>query len=349
MSPPDFWELLLRGVAVGALGAIAAGIWRSPNGPSRIAGILFCLTSIGYTLNSSEGVRMQLGPMFWPSLLLSLGGAGTFWLFVRALFEDQPITPATLAPTGALIVIGLVAVGFPDLRQPAFIFHHIVQSLICFHALYLVARGWRDDLVEARRRLRGPFFVIVGIYVLGVTIVEFSRSFGLNPPLGPQTGAASLAALCLAGAFVFLQARAFLFGAVTHGEAKAPAPNAGDRLLLDQLNQIMDQGEAWRREGLTIGALADEMKVPEHRLRRLINDQLGARNFAAFVNARRIDAAKQRLREQQSDSVSTIAFDLGFASLGPFNRAFKEETGLTPSEWRRRELGEASPIPENPA
>jgi len=187
--------------------------------------------------------------------------------------------------------------------------------------------------------------------VLGVTIVEFSRSFGLTPPLGPETGAASLAALCLAGAFVFLQARAMLFGAVAHSEAKAPAPNAGDRRLLDQLNQIMDQGEAWRREGLTIGALADEMKVPEHRLRRLINDQLGARNFAAFVNGRRIAAAQRLLADpaKARTPVSAIAFDLGFASLGPFNRAFKEETGLTPSEWRRRELGEASPIPENPA
>jgi AraC-like DNA-binding protein len=39
--------------------------------------------------------------------------------------------------------------------------------------------------------------------------------------------------------------------------------------------------------------------------------------------------------------VSTIAFDLGFASLGPFTRAFKEATGLTPSEWRK-----GSPNPE---
>jgi AraC-like DNA-binding protein len=31
-----------------------------------------------------------------------------------------------------------------------------------------------------------------------------------------------------------------------------------------------------------------------------------------------------------------IAFDCGFASVGPFNRAFKAETGLTPRMFRRR-------------
>ena len=33
--------------------------------------------------------------------------------------------------------------------------------------------------------------------------------------------------------------------------------------------------------------------------------------------------------------VLTIAMDSGFQSLGPFNRAFKADTGLTPTEYRR--------------
>jgi AraC-like DNA-binding protein len=104
----------------------------------------------------------------------------------------------------------------------------------------------------------------------------------------------------------------------------------------------MGPGEAWKREGLTIGGLAEEIGIPEHRLRRLINDRLGHRNFAAFVNARRIEEAKRRLRDpaHAQASVSTIAFDLGYGSLGPFNRAFKDVTGVTPTEWRKQ----ASPI-----
>ena len=39
--------------------------------------------------------------------------------------------------------------------------------------------------------------------------------------------------------------------------------------------------------------------------------------------------------------VITIAMDAGFQSLGPFNRAFKATTGVTPTEYRRLN---ASPV-----
>jgi AraC-like DNA-binding protein len=51
--------------------------------------------------------------------------------------------------------------------------------------------------------------------------------------------------------------------------------------------------------------------------------------------------------------VLTIALDAGFSSLGPFNRAFKAETGVTPSEYRRQALGSGEesgigpPIPDS--
>jgi AraC-like DNA-binding protein len=37
--------------------------------------------------------------------------------------------------------------------------------------------------------------------------------------------------------------------------------------------------------------------------------------------------------------ILTIALDAGFGSIGPFNRAFKAQTGLTPSEYRRARAG----------
>ena len=37
--------------------------------------------------------------------------------------------------------------------------------------------------------------------------------------------------------------------------------------------------------------------------------------------------------------VLTIALDSGFQSLGPFNRAFKADTGMTPTEYRKAAEG----------
>jgi AraC-like DNA-binding protein len=75
-------------------------------------------------------------------------------------------------------------------------------------------------------------------------------------------------------------------------------------------------------------------------LRRLINQALGHRNFNSFVNRYRIAEAKAALCDPQQAEVPvlTIALDAGFSSLGPFNRAFKAETGMTPTEFRRASL-----------
>ena len=109
----------------------------------------------------------------------------------------------------------------------------------------------------------------------------------------------------------------------------------------------------WREEGLSIGALAQRLNVPEHRLRRAINQGLGHRNFSSFINAARIEAAKAELRDpiKANRTVLEIAYTVGFASLGPFNRAFRAETGQSPTEYRRdaplaTETGDAPPATE---
>jgi AraC-like DNA-binding protein len=91
---------------------------------------------------------------------------------------------------------------------------------------------------------------------------------------------------------------------------------------------------------LTIGSLSSRLGVPEYRLQRTINQGLGHRNFPAFLNRYRLEDAKAALADPvQSDvPILTIAMDAGFQSLPPFNRAFKAETGLTPTEYRRRNL-----------
>ena len=92
----------------------------------------------------------------------------------------------------------------------------------------------------------------------------------------------------------------------------------------------------YRREGLTIGTLARILGTQEHLLRRVINRHLGYRNFNVFLNNHRVEEAKAALADpaQAEVPVITIAMDAGFQSLGPFNRAFKAVTGVTPTEYR---------------
>jgi AraC-like DNA-binding protein len=108
-------------------------------------------------------------------------------------------------------------------------------------------------------------------------------------------------------------------------------------LLLKRLEQLVTKERIFRQEGLTIGALSSRLAVPEERLRRAINEGLGYRNFNAFINHYRLEDAKTALSDpsQHDVPVVTIAMDAGIRSLGPFNRAFKTDTGMTPTEYRR--------------
>ena len=140
--------------------------------------------------------------------------------------------------------------------------------------------------------------------------------------------------------------------ASVHALAPAPAGASADRgalapiendnrseiepALLSRLERLMTVERAYRREGLTIGSFAALMRLPQYRLRQIINEGLGHRNFNAFLNPSRIDEAKTALADagQKDVPVLTIAMDAGFRSFGPFNRAFKADTALTPTAFR---------------
>ena len=123
--------------------------------------------------------------------------------------------------------------------------------------------------------------------------------------------------------------------------------SAADSILQQKLLELMGSG-FHQETGLTIRMLAERLNYPEHQLRRLINGHLGYRNFSAFLNSYRIDAAKLQLVDpaRVRIPVLTIALGLGYASLGPFNRAFKAATGTTPSDYRQQKLGRNGADPE---
>lgn len=348
-------EILLRGLAIGALAATASSFGRSAASDAvRVGGVLFCVSVIAYALNSSWTIRATLGPVQPVLHVLSLGGVGAFWLLVRALFEDRPLSLLAVTPFAGLTALGLVAMAMPfSIQQGFWVAHNLAQVGLAAHALWTIQQGWRGDLVEARRRARGPFLAIVALFVVVLSGFQIGESFGLAADWYPLAGAGALAVFCLGGAIILLETRRTLFGIsapTTKTEAADPGTDAADRAEIARLTALMADGRLWTQEGLTIGELAARLGAPEHRLRRLINDQLGHRNFAGFINGHRIEEAKRLFADPDHarKTVSSIAFDLGFGSLGPFNRAFREATGLSPTEWRRQALEQGSPEMKKP-
>jgi len=345
MTDPAHLELAVRGVAVGAFAATGVSLAASRRmTPTRWVGALLMVCAIAHVFEShfyyTEGRHFSF--LTW---LLSSMAAGVFWLFCSVLFEDEPKIPAwRFAVPAAALAVWLPGALMPasPARAAAWWIFAAASLAIHVNVLLITWRGWRTDLVERRRHLRAPIAAAATGYMLIQTLCDFG--LGKGPVLPSMAQAVAMAALGIGSALALLRAEPLLVQAAPNaGEVPAPKPaetldlTPADRLVLARLDKAMNENEVWRGEDLSIGTLAALVGAPEHRLRRLINGTLGHRNFADYVNGRRIAAAKMALAdpEQALKSVSTIAYELGFASLGPFNRAFRAATGQTPTAWRQ--------------
>lgn len=335
-------ELLARGVAVGAFVGLALVMARGLT-RARLTGALFCLAAAAHTLTQLPQSATTLGWAWPPIWALSVMGAGLFWAFVLELFEDRPtLTLGQFAPALLLLLLGLVgALAPPSIARTFWLLHNVASGALIVHALFVVWNGWRGDLVEQRRRLRGPILAISAVYAFAVIVVQtWEIYFGFARSLSP-IAAGALMCLGLLALAAFGRMDLDLFGQSQHGLAKPesdvlPSLQGEDARLAAALDRLMQEDRLYRDERLSVSSLALKLKLPEHRLRRLINQQLGHRNFNAFVNRWRLAEAKAALADpaQLATPISTIALDAGFGSLGPFNRAFKADTGLTPTEYR---------------
>jgi AraC-like DNA-binding protein len=347
-------DAAVRGATISLCLLVAASLaraWRSPVariGAALMLGLVVQL--VGSTpLFEAEGPRLVQVPF----VAISVGNAVLFWLFVEALFDDA-FTPRAWHLAAWLVAVLLGARNCAtDWRDDGLVAHvaitaqHAVPLACSALAAWAAARTWRVDLVEKRRRLRG-FIVVAGVVYTVATL--FSR---LSAPGGRVTGLAAL--LDAIGLFVMVAVVAF--DALRLGPtellpqrsplvpAADPEPPAEpvDTRLASELDAHMRERKAYRAEGLTIAGLARDLGVPEYRLRRVINGQLGHRNFNAYVNGFRLDEACAALADpaRASIPVLTIALEAGFQSIGPFNRAFKAATGDTPTAFRRKDRADS--------
>jgi AraC-like DNA-binding protein len=296
---------------------------------------------------------------YWqaPILALSWGVPALFWLWARAAFDDD-FTPRIwhAAPWLALVGFGLFDSYDWDVRpaltEATNVGLQFLQTGLAILAAAQTLTTWRADLVMKRRRLRVVVFLSTVAYTIVVTMMDLPSSPWRGSPFG---GAVKTLGLCILAAMwswsllrISGDARAAALPAPSSdapAAAEDDARRAADPALLRRLDHLMTTDRVYRQEGLTIGALAVKLRAPEYRLRQAINEGLGHRNFNAFLNGYRIGEAKAALGDpgQMEVPVLTIAMDAGFQSIGPFNRAFRAETGMTPTEYRRATLAAAAP------
>ncbi|MGJ7502628.1 helix-turn-helix domain-containing protein [Variovorax sp. ZT5P49] len=362
-APTTLLDAALRGVLLALLLVLTLVLARDrPRLPVARAGVLLALGLCIQVIGSAPAFE-ALVPRLWqsPLVAVAVGNAVLFWVFVQALFNDDfRLRPVHV--TAWLVVAAVAALNCAIVAGSASVLAPVTMGVqravpLVFAALAAMAAAsqWRADLVEGRRRLR-VFIVVTGVgYSVGMLVVRLASPHGQLSSLSATADVAMLLLIVavvawrmvrLAGSELFPAAVVIPDAPIPTVEPTPvgpPAPDPAEDRLAESLQHAMAVDRAYRSEDLSIATLAARLSAPEYRLRRLINQRLGHRNFNAFVNGFRLAEAMAALADSSKRElpVLTIALTAGFQSIGPFNRAFKAATGLTPTEFRKQKLAES--------
>ncbi len=335
------WFIFLRGAGLGLLVAlmVAIAVRFHQQYALRVLG-LFALTVAAYVVAPLIYGKSQ---WFLPISLISDSVPLFFLLFVQALFDEHRAPSRWSLAVGALyILLGHIDAWFPHLGlvtdeiSALRLASRVVIIVMLTYGLYRTVRSWRIDLVEPRRRLRVAVAAIVGAYILGVVVIESAASLLVPAWVEVAHSAGIVASTLLFLAVAVSLGPEGLLSATTDRSQTPSAPDSNP--VLRRIANAMEQEQIYREMGLTIRSLGEHLQIPEHQLRRHINQELGYRNFNDFLNHYRLAEVRQRLIGEDSRQlpILTIAMDAGYRSLTTFNRAFKAKMGLTPREYREK-------------
>ncbi|MBA3939951.1 MAG: AraC family transcriptional regulator [Sphingopyxis sp.] len=349
MGALDLIDPMIRGGATALFLLWIAILWRDHRAvPAARVAIAMNFSIIAYLL---ARVFHPDGPTRFPYVIadaLSVMVPALFWLFARLWFDDRRRIGwqswALVSAFGALPLIQIALIATTGDFSPAiWILVRIGMFAFAIAGMWIAWRGRANDLIEARRGFRLGVVGAIGGFVIWVSFIEMFHNRDMSHDLARTL---TLAAILVATFVVSVGLYRFRSAELFATPDAAPTPDARPAepsALAQRLRVVMAEERAYRAEGFSIAALAARLGEPEYRVRRAINGEMGHRNFTAFLNGFRLDEVRAALADpaQREVPILTIALDAGFGSLGPFNRAFRDAEGMTPSEYRAERLADS--------
>lgn len=272
-------------------------------------------------------------------------------LFIPALLATGLMMPYFLqSPAAKIAQLPLYATSDPFLRPVYhFIYHNLESWVIGVIAFFLIRTGLRIRRKEIRWEPVSRKVMVFALIFFGVILLYIWVNFF---PSERSRKLSILVSIVMVYPLYFFQKsnpRLFLPG--ERAESRAAAKE-GEKYkdstkldgldigkVIEALDFLMKERRIYANSSLTLSDLSLELGITPHQLSEILNSQLGM-SFRQYINAYRIDLAKSILVESPGKTILDIAFDCGFGSKSPFNAAFVQATGKTPSEWRRDKGGE---------
>jgi AraC-like DNA-binding protein len=334
-------DLVIRAIAAVALATTAArAASRYREHPAGYPAVLLCFGLMAYLCTPLVMAIDRYSVVTLAAIAFAIANPPLIWLVARGLFREQAgIRRAHWAAIAGAVAIGLLFAYelprrlFGDGPVVDLALWVLPRSLGLGFVLVALLEAWRDarnDLVEPRRFLRVQLVTAIAVYTGLVTVVEVALRGEPAPPAIERLHVGLLASVAIAASILVFRHGDSLFGRspTVRSAAVDPLPQALDAWIAQRGFLAPDQ---------SIKLLARTLGTQEYKLRRLLNGQLGFRNFNDFLHRHRIRVACDKLTQAgPALSILELSLDVGYSSLATFNRAFKEITTLTPTEYRLR-------------
>lgn len=338
---PDQRTIILLNICL--LGVLALRLCSAWQGKKSLYALGLLVTSMAYLAAwYSSGQLIPLLARAFLYLAITMQPV-FFWLLAMEFFDDRFALRwyhyVAIASKPALAFGLMYGQPQPDLftagasiDYPRLLPNFFVTLAFVIHAMAVILRTGAQDLVERRRKLRRLVLAGTGLLILQAIIAA-----AVLRPMGLSDFADRGSLIAITLATVAILAWGDTFWRSNQAPSMKNAASDADPEIVRKAIDAMEVDEHFRIEGLTVSLLAEKIGVPDYKLRRAINSGLGYRNFNEYLNHYRIKEARRFLEIGENDghTLLHLALDLGYPAPGPFNRAFREATGVTPTEYRR--------------
>lgn len=304
--------------------------------------LAFLITLIGYQLAYWQ--PLQSYPVFNAiCFFFSMQVPLAFWIMSKAFFDDDFEWNLSYWILIFLVpVLHYMLYRFNEWELSFFseelrFLPYLLSVLFIVLAIIEAVRNREDDLLVSRLKQRNLFVLFSALLALTSVFFFFTKDpVQLPPPYElVQNGLTCLFILWIFGSQ--------LNYSPLMAEARSSKSRSGEekektvrKRIIQKLLDLFETEGLYMQEGLTISKLAGHSGEKEYQLRRAINGELGYTNFNAFLNHYRIKEALRLLNTEEELTFQEIAYRMGYQSVATFNRAFKKETGQTPTEYSRQ-------------
>lgn len=174
---------------------------------------------------------------------------------------------------------------------------------------------------------------IIGVYL--VLYVSFIYTTDFQPALLVLFISVMLATIYLTG---YQMVKNPFYFATPQASYQRSSLNQQLELELDaNLGRLLAADKPYLKPGIKLVDVANQLNVTHHQLSQFLN-QTKESTFTEFMNSFRVKHAQEMLKQdkKKQQTILAIALESGFNNQANFIKVFKENTGLTPSEFRKR-------------